>query len=117
MLLPIHLTPGSNVSPQSKVELLLESIKSGIINSAHDISDGGLAVAIAESLIYSADNLGVKLDLTRKNRNDELLFGECQSSIIVSINEENLIDLINIFLPELLKNFIYEIKYKNKLKN
>ncbi len=77
-------------------KVCLESIKSGIINSAHDISDGGLAVAIAESLIYSADNLGVKLDLTRKNRNDELLFGECQSSIIVSINEENLIDLINI---------------------
>ena len=77
-------------------KVCLESIKSGIINSAHDISDGGLAVAIAESLIYSADNLGVKLDLTRKNRNDELLFGECQSSIIVSINEKNLIDLINI---------------------
>ena len=77
-------------------KVCLESIKVGIVNSAHDISDGGLAVAIAESFIYSKDNLGVKLDLTRKNRNDELLFGECQSSIIISINEEKLIDLINI---------------------
>ena len=77
-------------------KVCLESIKAGIVNSAHDISDGGLAVAIAESFIYSKDNLGVKLDLTRKNRNDELLFGECQSSIIISINEEKLIDLINI---------------------
>ena len=31
--------------------------------------------------------------------------------------KQYLIDLIKIFLPELLKNFIYEIKYKNKLKN
>ena len=77
-------------------KVCLESIKKGIIHSAHDISDGGLAVCIAESFIYSKENLGVKLDLKRKSRNDELLFGECQSSIIVSISEEKLIDLINI---------------------
>ena len=77
-------------------KVCLESIKKGIINSAHDISDGGLAVSIAESFIYSKGNLGIKLDLKRKSRNDELLFGECQSSIIVSISEDKLIDLINI---------------------
>ena len=77
-------------------KVCLESIKKGIIKSAHDISDGGLAVSIAESFVNSSDNLGVKLDLKRKSRSDELLFGESQSSIIVSIEEENLIDLINI---------------------
>ena len=67
-----------------------------IINSAHDISDGGLATTIAESFVYSKNNLGVKLNLNRKSRNDELLFGECQSSIVVSIPEDKLLDLINI---------------------
>ena len=57
-------------------KVCLESIKNGIIHSAHDISDGGLAVSIVESFIYSKENLGVKLDLKRKSRNDELLFGE-----------------------------------------
>ena len=77
-------------------KVCLNSIKEGIINSAHDISDGGLATTIAESFVYSKNNLGVKLDLNRKSRNDELLFGECQSSIVVSIPEDKLLDLINI---------------------
>ena len=77
-------------------KVCLNSIKEGIINSAHDISDGGLATTIAESFVYSKNNLGVKLDLNRKSRNDELLFGECQSSIVVSIPEDKLLDLINV---------------------
>ena len=75
-------------------ELCLECIKKGIIKSAHDLSDGGLAVNISESLVASKSGLGVKLDLNRKLRNDELLFGECQSVIIVTIEESLLHELI-----------------------
>ncbi len=75
-------------------ELCLEAIKKGIIKSAHDLSDGGLAVNISESLISSHSSLGAKLDIDRKLRNDELLFGECQSVIVVTLAEENLYELI-----------------------
>ena len=74
--------------------LCLSSIKKGIIKSAHDISDGGLAVNIAESILHSDQNIGAEINLSRKMRNDELLFGECQSVIIVTISEDNLYDLI-----------------------
>ncbi len=74
--------------------LCLDAIKEGLINSAHDISDGGLAVNIAESILFSDESIGAEIKLSRKMRNDELLFGECQSVIIVTINEENLFTLV-----------------------
>ena len=74
--------------------LCLDAIKEGLINSAHDISDGGLAVNIAESILFSDESIGAEINLSRKMRNDELLFGECQSVIIVTINEENLFTLV-----------------------
>ena len=75
-------------------ELCLEAIKKGIVKSAHDLSDGGLAVNISESLVWSSLALGAKLDVTRILRNDELLFGECQSLIIVTLEESALYELI-----------------------
>jgi len=75
-------------------ELCLEAIKKGIIKSAHDLSDGGLAINIAESIMSAKAGLGAKLDINRKLRDDELLFGECQSVIIVSLDEDQLYKLI-----------------------
>ena len=53
--------------------LCLDAIKEGLINSAHDISDGGLAVNIAESILFSDESIGAEINLSRKMRNDELL--------------------------------------------
>ena len=75
-------------------ELCLDAIKKGIIKSAHDLSDGGLAVNISESLIHSKKGLGVRLDVVRKLQNSELLFGECQSVIVVTLEEGALYELI-----------------------
>ena len=87
--------PPLNLEFEMRVhDVCLEAIKLGIIKSAHDISDGGLAVCISESLISSNKNLGAKLDISRKLRNDEILFGECQSAIVVSLEEKDLIDLV-----------------------
>ena len=89
--------PSINLEFEMRVQdVCLEAIKKGLIKSAHDISDGGLAVCISESLIPNNNNLGAKLDITRKLRNDELLFGECQSAIVISIEEKDLIDLVTI---------------------
>ena len=75
--------------------LCLNLIEKGIIKSAHDMSDGGLSVNIAESILHSKDeSLGAKLNIESKLRDDELLFGECQSVIIVTIREKDLITVI-----------------------
>ncbi len=72
---------------------LEKAIKSGIIKSCHDISDGGIACALAESAF--AGGLGVEIDLSsvpapRIFRDDFLLFSESQSRFIASINENDL---------------------------
>ena len=72
-----------------------EAIIKGIIKSAHDLSDGGLSTTVAECLLASKlSNAGAKLDISRKLRNDEILFGECQSSIIVTLAESQLLELV-----------------------
>ena len=76
----------------------LEAIKSGIISSAHDCSEGGLAVALAESCITNAKKmLGAEIQLdvlrTKDARLDEILFGEAASRIVVSLNKKDLASL------------------------
>ena len=75
-------------------KLCLDAIKLGIVKSAHDLSDGGLAVNISESIMHSEQKFGAHINLSRKLRNDELLFGECQSVIIITIEEQDLHKLI-----------------------
>ncbi len=65
-----------------------ESIQSGILSSAHDCSDGGLAIALAESCI--AGKKGINLEIKPDIRTDALLFGETQSRIVVSLPEKHL---------------------------
>jgi phosphoribosylformylglycinamidine synthase len=74
---------------------LLGLIQSGLVKSAHDCSDGGLAVALAEScisrliaretprLIGATINLP-GLDRVSPHRLDALLFGETQSRIVIT---------------------------------
>ncbi len=78
----------------------LDAIRKGLILSAHDISDGGLAVCLAESLLAAPDGLGVEVHLTRRLRSDELLFGESQSTIIVTVAETHLLALQRIAMED-----------------
>jgi len=76
-------------------EACLEAIKSKIINSAHDCSEGGLAITLAESCISKAERmLGavIKLDGLKERdiRLDEVLFAETPSRIVVSISKDKL---------------------------
>ncbi|OUW62352.1 MAG: phosphoribosylformylglycinamidine synthase II [bacterium TMED198] len=75
-------------------EVCLESIQSGYIKSAHDISDGGLAINIAESILSSVGSIGAEIHITSKIRTDLLLFGESQSVIIVTVSKENLHNVV-----------------------
>ena len=69
-------------------ETVLELIGNGFINSAHDCSEGGLAVALTECCISRKDKmLGAEVSLPESGlRKDALLLGESQSRIIVSFN-------------------------------
>ena len=69
----------------------LEAIDRGILRSAHDISDGGLAVSLAECCIGGPDRpLGVRIETHEMIRGDALLFSESPSRIVVSLEEKNL---------------------------
>lgn len=66
----------------------LSLIKESIVKSAHDCSDGGIAVTLAESCI--AGNIGFTGEFQVYGRWDSALFGEYQSRIIMSISPTNL---------------------------
>ncbi|MDD2654507.1 MAG: phosphoribosylformylglycinamidine synthase subunit PurL, partial [Candidatus Omnitrophica bacterium] len=67
----------------------LESIRKGLVNSAHDCSEGGLAVALAECCISGERIIGAEINLNYNFRSDVLLFSESQSRIILSCREES----------------------------
>jgi len=59
-----------------------EAVRAGLLNAAHDVSDGGLAVTLAE-MCFGKD-LGCRLTLRSQVRPDALLFGEDASRVVVS---------------------------------
>jgi phosphoribosylformylglycinamidine synthase len=67
-------------------DCVLSLIQNGLLRSAHDCSEGGAAVALAESCISGPERtLGAVVRLTRgRLRKDAVLFGESQSRVVVS---------------------------------
>ncbi|MCF8000284.1 MAG: phosphoribosylformylglycinamidine synthase subunit PurL [Halanaerobiales bacterium] len=87
--------PQLNLNLEKRVQKTVrEAIKNNIIKSAHDCSEGGLAVNLAESCF--GNNLGVNIEINEKISDKALLFGESQSRIIVSINKNKASKLENI---------------------
>jgi phosphoribosylformylglycinamidine synthase subunit PurL len=64
------------------IDYLLSLIKSGLVYSAQDISDGGLAVALAECCF--GNHIGAEITYGPGCRSDFLLFDESQSRVIVT---------------------------------
>ena len=75
-----------------------QAIGDGLIQSAHDCSEGGIAVSLAESCISHKENkIGAVIDnLSGQIRKDALLFGESQSRIVVSCAPNDVERLENI---------------------
>ena len=68
-----------------------QSIEKRLIKSAHDCSDGGIAIAIAESCISNPEGpVGASVILEEDIRLDSLLFGESQGRIVVTLAERDL---------------------------
>lgn len=71
-----------------------EANKLRLLNSAHDVSDGGLFTNLLESSLEN--NIGVKIQYDQPVRLDSFLFGESQSRIVVTIDPNNFEKLNNI---------------------
>ena len=67
----------------------LEAAEAGLLQSAHDCSDGGLAVALAESCFSSLNReaIGADVNLTGALPVPALLFAESPSRIVISFDE------------------------------
>ncbi|OGL41742.1 MAG: phosphoribosylformylglycinamidine synthase II [Candidatus Schekmanbacteria bacterium GWA2_38_9] len=105
----------------------MSGIEKGFIKSAHDCSDGGIAIALAESCITDPEkSLGASVSLEDEIRLDSLLFGETQGRIVVSLEQRNLDKFTEIskqfgIKPKIIgrvggKNFNIEAKGRNNKK-
>jgi phosphoribosylformylglycinamidine synthase subunit PurL len=69
--------------------LVLEAAGQRLLHSAHDLSDGGLAVALAECAFHGEEvGLGGSFDLPEGLRPDVLLFSESASRMVVTTRDE-----------------------------
>src|SRR6266478_5480329 len=90
---------GKKIGPPPQVDLAREIeiqnavrdlIRAGLVRSAHDCSEGGLAVALAESCFNPTGLYGATIDLgASQSEAATALFNESQSRIIISVRPEN----------------------------
>lgn len=83
--LPPRLEVQRELAVQNSVR---ELIRAGFVKSAHDCSEGGLAVALAECCFNPAERFGAEIRFDKiTSRIDQVLFNESQSRIVISVEE------------------------------
>jgi phosphoribosylformylglycinamidine synthase II len=71
-------------------QVCLQAIRDGLVRSAHDVSEGGLAVALAEACISSPNEMfGAEIEMEAAIRPDAWLFGESQSRVVLSVRRKH----------------------------
>ena len=83
---PPHVDLAHEIKIQNAVRAL---IRDGLLKSAHDCSEGGLAVALAESCFNPAGLLGADVDLAGETPATIAFFNESQSRIVISTAAAN----------------------------
>ncbi len=79
--------PELNLEVEKKAQKqVLSAIRAGVVASAHDVSEGGVAVALAESLMGSSE-LGA--EVTLQGEATTALFSESQSRFVLTVKKEN----------------------------
>lgn len=68
-------------------QVIKQIIRSELIQSAHDVADGGLYVTLVESAM--PQKLGFDIETDEEIRKDAFLFGEAQGRVVVSVKPEN----------------------------
>ena len=89
--------PALDLARERALITLLSQLSSRrMIRSAHDCSDGGLAVALAECT-FDSGGLGASVDIADGSaRDDAAVFGESASRVIVSATEQNAATLLRL---------------------
>ena len=67
-----------------------DAVRAGLVASAHDLSDGGMATALAECAIIGNIGASVTESPDAGGRWDAAMFGEAQSRILLSVSPDNL---------------------------
>jgi phosphoribosylformylglycinamidine synthase len=81
--------PAVNLAAEKRLIAALVALAAdGKLQSAHDVSDGGVAVTIAESC-FASDGLSARVSLISKEPDEAALFGERGARAIVSVTPEN----------------------------
>ena len=79
--------PALDMAYEKRVcETIRELVRGGAVESAHDLGEGGLAVALAESS-FGASGIGATIDLDSDLRPELLLFHEGPSRILISTRD------------------------------
>ncbi|HKP03260.1 MAG TPA: phosphoribosylformylglycinamidine synthase subunit PurL [Chthoniobacterales bacterium] len=90
--LPPRLDVERELAVQNSVR---ELIRAGLVRSAHDCSEGGLAVALAECCFNPAGLLGAEIRLdSNALRIEQILFNESQSRILISVAEDKAAEVL-----------------------
>jgi phosphoribosylformylglycinamidine synthase II len=96
---------GEKIGPVPKLDLELEIevqkavrhlIGLGLVRSAHDCSDGGLAVAVAECCFNPQQLLGAEIRMADRESSVTTLFNEAQSRVIISCDEANVEQVLSL---------------------
>ncbi|MEN6581350.1 MAG: phosphoribosylformylglycinamidine synthase subunit PurL [Armatimonadota bacterium] len=87
--LAVGRPPKLDLDREKKVhEVVIRAIEAGLLSSAHDCADGGLAIALAESCIMG--KVGAEISLLANCAPAAALFAETQSRIVVSLPTDKL---------------------------
>ncbi|MAR39762.1 MAG: phosphoribosylformylglycinamidine synthase II [Flavobacteriales bacterium] len=79
-------TPKFDLDMEAELQnTLTKLIRAGVIESAHDVADGGTFITLLESAMVN--NLGFDITTSSEIREDAFLFGESPSRVIVSVRE------------------------------
>lgn len=87
--------PMFDLDEEYNVQQVIKSlIKNKAVQSVHDVSDGGLFIALLESAMVN--HLGFDITSDEDVRKDAFLFGESQSRVVVSVSDEQIDDFIEL---------------------
>ncbi|MBV9110071.1 MAG: phosphoribosylformylglycinamidine synthase II, partial [Gemmatimonadetes bacterium] len=88
--------PAVDLAAESRLQRgVLAAINAGLVRSAHDTAEGGLAVALAESAFAAgADPFGIDVELADAIPSNALLFGEAQGRVVLSCEAAKVGELV-----------------------
>jgi len=94
-------------------ECLFELIQEGLLQSAHSVSNGGLAIALAECSLLRERSIGFEIDLLKTKERisaEALLFSESASRFIISFKESNYEEIVKV-----IRNFKLDVSAEGEV--